>query len=207
MLMPMNIVIFSSVILALSLAFNGGQPGTHRTADDGRQAGSHLFVHDPRIVENGPPLPPIPSGTAYSEWTVNGSTYVIAYRNVDKDDPHDIVAEIYLRDAQQPGLKKLMSVPVYSQVDNVELVSMTGDSKSQLAFFRSSGQQDLLTILSLQGSSASKLFDYGARWIKLTDDKPPKILVHSHPDDITETFVWCSSGKKIVLENKCGQKK
>lgn len=203
----MNTAIYSSVVLALSLAFNCGQQKHAGLGDDSRQAGSHLFVHDPRIVENGPPPPPIPYGAAYSEWAVNGSTYVIFYRNVDKDDPHDIVAEIYLKDAQQPGLKRLISVPVYSQVDNVKLVSMTGDSRSQLAFFRSSGQQDLLTIVSLQGSAASKLFDYGARWIKLTDDKPPKILVHSHPDDITETFVWCSSEQKIVLENKCGQKK
>ena len=202
----MKIFIYYSAAFALSLALSWG-PQQRTGRADTRQGGVPLLVHDPRIVENGPPLAPIPPGVAYSEWTVNGSAYVIFYRNVDKDDPHDIVAEIYLKDAQQPRLKRLISLPVYSQVDNVKLVSMTDDSRSQLAFFRSSGQQDLLTIVSLDGPSASKLFDYGGRWIKLTDDKPPKILVHSHPDDVTETFVWCSLEQKIVLQNKCGQKK
>jgi hypothetical protein len=83
------------------------------------------------------------------------------------------------------------------------VVSVTGDSSSQLAFFRSSGQQQWLAIVALKGPSAHKVFDYGARWIKLTEDNPPKIRAHSHPADTTETFAWCASKQKVVLEGTC----
>lgn len=198
----MNTVINRIAVLTLVLVLNGGQQPS-ATPRSGAQLRN--LVHDPKIAENGSTPSPIPPDTLYSEWTVNGSSYVVAYRNADKDDPNDIVADIYFKDARNSGLRKVISVPVFSQVDDVKLVGVTGDSSSQLAFFRSSGQQQWLTIVALKGPSAHKVFDYGARWIKLTEDTPVKVLAHSHPDDTTETFTWCKSKGKIVLESACGQ--
>lgn len=193
------------IAVSLTLGLGHQEPlGTPRS----QQVAAHPLVHDPKIVENGRSLAPIPPGTPYSEWTVNGSNYVVAYRNEGKGDPFDIVADIYYHEnAQGSRLRKLISLPVFMQIDDVKLVSITGDASSQLAFFRSSGQQDWLAIVALNGPSARKLFDYGARWIKLTDDKPVKILAHSNPDDTTETFEWCKSKQKIALESECGQKR
>lgn len=190
----MNTFIYPIAVIALSLALSGGQLQVRD------------LVHDPKITENGSVLAPIPPGTPHSEWTVNGSNYVVAYRKEDKGDPFDIIADIYYEDAQGSRLQKLISVPVFMQVEDVKLVSITGDSSSQLAFFRSSNQQDWLAIVALRGPSAHKLFDYGTTSIKMTDDKPPKILAYSHSTDTTETFVWCKTKHKIVLERACGQK-
>ena len=178
-------------VIAVALALSGSQLQVRD------------LVHDPKITENGPPLGPIQSGAPRSEWAVNGSNYVVAYRNDDRSDPFDIVADIYYENAQGSNLRKLISVPVFMQVDDVKLVSVTGDSSSQLAFIRSSGQQDWLTIVALQGLSAHKLFDYGATTIKLSDDKPPKILAYAQSDGATETFMWCKAKQKIVLEAAC----
>lgn len=200
----MKTTLRSIVVLALSTVLNAGQ--VQQSGEASGTAQVRKLVHDPKIVENGPALSPVPPGAPYSEWTINGSSYVVAYRNADKDDPNDIVADVYLKDAQDSRLQKLISVPVFSQVDDVKLVRITGDSRYQLAFFRSSGQQDWLAIVALHGPSARVLFDYGARWIKITEDMPPKILAHSHPDNTTEAFVWCKAKQKIVLENACGRK-
>lgn len=201
----MKTITCSIAVLALSVVLNAGKP--QQSGDSSGTAQVRKLVHDPKIVENGPALSPVPTGAPYSEWTVNGSNYVVAYRNTDKADPNDIVADIYFKDPQSSKLRKLIVIPVFSQVVDVKLVGMTGDSNSQLAFLRSSGQQDWVAIVALHGPSAQKLFDYGARWIKITEDTPPKILAHSHPDDTTETFVWCKPKQKIVLESACGQKR
>ena len=200
----MRTMIFLIVVTCLSMPLkgNGEQSGT--AASNVRSL--QTLVYDPRIVKNTPAPSPIPNGTLYSEWRLNGATYLVAYRNVDKDDPNDIVADIYFKDPRSSSLRRLISFPVFMQVENVELVSITGDSSSQLAFFRTSGQQDWLTIVALDGRSAHKLFDYGARWIKLTEDAPPEILAHSHPDNTTETFAWCKAKRKIVLEHVCSAK-
>jgi hypothetical protein len=200
----MNTLLNRVAVLTLALVLNGGQQQPSATPRSGAQLRN--LVHDPKIADSSSTPSPIPSDTPYSEWAVNGSSYVVAYRNADKGDPNDIVADIYFKNAQDSGLRKIISVPVFSQVDDVKLVSVAGDSSSQLAFFRSSGQQQWLAIVALKGPSAHKVFDYGARWIKLTEDKPPKILAHSHPDDTTETFEWCASKRKIVLESACGQR-
>jgi hypothetical protein len=205
MWLPMTRWVHCVGVTAVWLTLGLGQQEPSGTPGNA-QVAVHRYVHDPRIVDNGAPLPPIPPGIPHSEWTVNGSKYVVAYRNEGKGDPFDIVADIYYEGGHGSGLRKLISVPVFMQVEDVKLVSITGDSSSQLAFFRSSGQQDWLTIVVLDGPSAHKLFDYGARWIKLTEDKPPKILAHSHPDDTTETFEWCASKRKIVLESACSAK-
>jgi|SRR6202046_2513446 len=202
----MIISIHQLAVMVLLLTLGVGQQERSGMPDGSRQAAIHPFVHDPRIVENGPPLSPIPPSTAYSEWTVNSATYVVAYRNVDKDDPHDIVADIYFKNPQNSQLQKLITIPVFSEVDDVKLINITGDSNSQLAFFRTSGQQDWLAIVTLQGPSAHKSFDYGTTSIKLTDDKPPKILAYSHSTDTTETFLWCKNKQKIILEGACRPK-
>jgi len=200
----MKTMLFLVVVISLSLTLHANQQQPATTGE--KVVNLRSLVHDPKIMENAPAPSPLRSGTLYSEWTINGSNYVIAYRNEDKGDPFDIVADIYYADPQGSRLQKLTSVPVFMQVEDVKLVRMTAAPSSQLAFYRSSGQLDWLTIVALHGPSARKLFDYGARWIKLTEDNPPKILAHSHPDDTTETFKWCASKRKIVLESACRQK-
>ena len=200
----MNTVISHIVMLALALVMNGGQQQPSATPRSGAQLRN--LVHDPKIAERSSTPSPIPPDTPYSEWTVNGSSYVIAYRNEDKGDPFDIVADIYYKGGENTKLRKLITVSVSAELEDVQLLNIKGDSKPQVAFFCKSNQQDWLIIVGLEGPSARKLFEYGARWIKLTEDKPPKILAHSHPDDTTETFEWCASKRKIVLESACGQK-
>jgi hypothetical protein len=201
---PMNMVTNRIVFLSLALVLNAGQQ--QPAADLNGGARVRNLVHDPKITENSPGLSSIPRDTPHSEWTVNDSTYVIVYRNEDKSDPFDIIADIYYRGSQNMKLRKLLTVSVSAEVEDVRLLNIKGDSESQIGFFCKSGQQDWLIIVGLEGPSARKLFEYGARWIKLTEDKPPKILAHSHPDDTTEVFMWCKTKQKIVLESACGQK-
>lgn len=183
-----------AVVVVVLLAVSGGQL---RVRD---------LVHDPRIIASGPALAPIAAGTPYSIWTLNGSNYVVAYRNSGDGDPFDIIAEIYYEDLQRSRLSKLISVPVFMEVADVKEVSIMGDTTSQLAFFRTSNQQDWLTIVSLQGQIARKVFEYGTTSIMLTNDKPPQIVAYSHSTGTTDVFKWCKAKRKILLEDACPEK-
>jgi len=189
------------IMIALLLAASGfGQQGSSGVPT----SATRKLVHDPKLVEPAPSISPLPAGSVYSEWTVNGSRYVIAYRNRDKADPNDIVADIYLRGTQDAGWLKVTSVDVFSQVDDVRLVNITENAADEeLAFFRSSGQLQLISIVALHGRSARKLFDYGATSITLTPENPEKIVAYSQIANVKETFAWCPTKKKVVLENKC----
>lgn len=188
----------------LAIALLGSAGGFTQEPSEVLPNATSKLVHDPKLVESGPAMPPLPAGSVYSEWTVNGSNYVISYRNRDKDDPNDIVADIYLRDSQDGSLLKLISVDVFSQVDDVRLVSITGKpADEQLAFFRSSGQLQLIAIVSLHGRAARKLFEYGATSITVKPGTPEKIIAYSQIANLKQTFAWCATQKKIVLETKC----
>src|ERR1041385_4784671 len=112
----MNRLLNRVAVLTLALVLNGGQQQPSAIPRSGAQLRN--LAHDPKIADSSSTPSPIPSDTPYSKWAVNGSSYLVAYRNADKGDPNDIVADIYFKNSQDSGLRKIISVPVFSQASD-----------------------------------------------------------------------------------------
>jgi hypothetical protein len=156
-------------------------------------------VHDPHRVEDVS-ITHKPAYHTYSRWVLDGQTYVLAYRDIDRS-PSDMAADVYL--ATGNGYKLLGSVQHLGEiVTDVSDARLTGGVLPDLVFREDCGELKCVVVVHFSDETARKVFWYGATEVEITTQPKPMVVARSNLSNVVEEFAWDLKSNKFVTTRK-----
>jgi hypothetical protein len=197
--MPINLS--TTVMFAVLLSIPSGPQDSSsefcssRTTEAYHSPKCNLFVvHDPQRVENLR-ISHKPAYHTYSRWVLDGKTYVLAYRDIDRQ-PQEMMVDLYLAEAS--GYNLAGSVRIAGVVNAVSTERLTGSASPDIVFRVDSGQLQYLDVVRFSDGKAKEVFWYGASEIETETEPQPTIVAKSKLSNLIEEFAWDSKSSKFV---------